>query len=244
LLFAPTTGKLQAVPASERIGVSHAIAQNRMVLSDLQSGPAKQHLFFVSVPVSLRGQSTVVVSGGVAASSLRRLFAEAGLREGWRATIVDHTGTIMAHSREPEIYVGKPAQQPMIDAAQGPESFGLFDVVSRDGLEVRNSFRRSPITGWTVGVAVPALIENAPYWSTGLSLGAVGVCFILLGVGLATGVAYRITYAVRAIGRAVVAILTNDSVPLPGATLLEFRDVWHLIESLSTARPKGVYYSP
>lgn len=245
LLFASATGaRRQAAPLPDRIGIGQALAQNRMVASELQSEPGGPHLFFVSVPVSMSGRPTVVVSGAVAVSGLQKLFAEAGLREGWRAGIVDRAGTIVARSREPEVYVGRLSQRPMIEAAQGRESSGLFDVVSRDGMEIRNSFRRSPITGWTVGVAVPAPIENAPYWSAGLSLGAASMCLILLGLSLAAGVAYRITYAVRTIGRAVVAFATNDSVPIPRATLLEFRDVWRLIESLSAVRPKGVYISP
>jgi len=38
-----------------------------------------------------------------------------------------------------------------------------------------------------------------------------------------------------------IALVTDDSVPLPKATLVELRDVLRLIESLSLARPKGTY---
>lgn len=238
---ASSTGTREAVPAAERIGIKQALSQNRMVVSELQHDLGAPYLFFVSVPVSLNGQSTVIVSGSVAVSRLQGLFAEAGLREGWRAGIVDQAGTIVARSREPEIFVGKPAQRPMVEAALGIPGSGLFDVVSRDGLEVRNAFQRSPLTGWTVVVAVPAVIENAPYWSTSLSIGALVLSLILLGLILATRVAGRITKAVYAIGRAVAALANNESVPLPTRTLLEFREVWHLIESLAVRRPKGVY---
>jgi hypothetical protein len=39
---------------------------------------------------------------------------------------------------------------------------GVIDVVSRDGVEIKNSFQRSTLAGWSVGVAVPASVVNAP----------------------------------------------------------------------------------
>jgi hypothetical protein len=240
-LLTALPGTHQAFPTADQAGVSRAVSRDRAVVSDLQVSPGTSPLFFVSVPVSLHGRPKVIISGGVSASRLQGLFIEAGLREDWRAGIVDRAGAIVARSREAAEYVGKPAQQPMIQAARGREDSGVFDVVSRDGVEVRNAFRRSPLTNWTVGVAVPASVEDAPLWSTGLSMTALGLGVILVGLVLSATIANRISHAVRMIGRAVVALVTDDSVPLPKGTLVELRDVLRLIESLSLARPKGAY---
>jgi hypothetical protein len=70
---------------------------------------------------------------------------------------------------------------------------------------------------------------------------ALGLGVILVGLVLSATIANRISHAVRMIGRAVVALVTDDSVPLPKGTLVELRDVLRLIESLSLARPKGAY---
>lgn len=231
----------QAFPTADHADVQRALGEGRAVVSQLQVSPGTPPLFFVSVPIFLQGLPKVVVSGSVPASRLQGLFAEAGLREGWRAGIIDRAGVIVARSRNPEDYVGKPAQQPMVEAARGREDSGVFDVVSRDGVEVRNAFRRSHITNWTVGVAVPASVENAPLWSTTLSMSVLGLGLILAGLVLSATVANRISHAVRMIGRAAVALVTDDSVPLPKATLVELRDVLRLIESLSLTRPKGAY---
>ena len=117
----------------------------------------------------------------------------------------------------------------MVDAALSQQS-GLFDVVSRDGIEVKNSFQRSALTGWTAGVAVPASVVNAPLLTTALILTAVGLCFTLLALLLASLVAGRITRAVYQIGQAVVAYASGDVVPLPTKTLAELRDVLRVIE--------------
>jgi hypothetical protein len=240
-LLTTLPGSRQSFPTADQADVQRAVGQGRAVVSQLQVSPGALPLFFVSVPISLQGRPRVVVSGGVPASRLQGLFAEAGLREGWRAGIIDRAGVIVARSRNPEEYVGKPAQQPMIEAARGLEDSGVFDIVSRDGVEVRNAFRRSPLTNWTVGVAVPASVENAPLWSTSLSMSALGLGLILVGLVLSATVANRIAHAVRMIGRAAAALVTDDSVPLPKATLVELRDVLRLIESLSLTRPKGAY---
>ena len=242
LLFAAPDGRRLILPPAESIGVARASRSEGAVVSDLQpDAGAKPGLFFISVPVVIEGQPPLVVSGGVSPARLQGLFAEAGLREGWRAGIVDRTGILLARSREPEIYVGRPAQQPMIDAVRGSEASGLFDVVSRDGVEVKNSFQRSTITGWMAGVAVPSSVVNAPYWSTAFMLGTAAICLTLLSLLIAALVAQRITHAVYLLGRAVLAFVTGNSVPLPDETLFELRDVLRLIESVSVMGHKGAY---
>ncbi len=242
LLFkSPSEGRL-AMPAADRIGIAQATPDGGPIASDLQAdaGPSPG-LFFISVAVRGDGGERLVVSGGVSPRRLQSLFAEAGLREGWRAGVVDHSGFLLARSREPEIYVGRRAQQPMVDAASGTQTSGLFDVVSRDGVEVKNSFQRSMITGWTTGVAVPASVVNAPYWSTAFMLAAIAIGFTLLGLLLAALIASRITHGVYLLGRAVVAFVTGDSVPLPAETFFELRDVLRVIESAAAMGRKGAY---
>ncbi len=108
---------------------------------------------------------------------------------------------------------------------------GLFDVVSRDGIVLKNSFRKSDMTGWTVGVAVPSVVVNASLWSTAVILAAVGFVLTLISLGLAILVARRISRDVNNIGHAVVAYASGDVVPLPTATLTELRDVLRVVEA-------------
>ena len=78
LRSATSTEARQVFPATDQIGIKQALSQNRIVVSELQRDLGTPYLFFVSVPVSLGRQSTVIVSGGVAASRLQGLFAERG----------------------------------------------------------------------------------------------------------------------------------------------------------------------
>jgi hypothetical protein len=246
-------GKLQLTWAAEKqtpfaspeqAGIAKVLAGGKPYVSDLQVTGITP-LFYLSVPVTVEGQAEFVLTGGVPSRQLQGLFAEAGLRDEWRAGIVDRTGVIMARSRESVTYVGHAAQQPMVDAARGNQSSGLFDVVTRDGLEVKNAFQRSLLTSWTVGVAVPASVVNSALWSATFILTAVGFVLTLLSLGLGILVARRITRDVNHLGHAVVAYASGDVVPLPTATLAELRDVLRVVEAAAAVDGnRGILRAP
>jgi hypothetical protein len=184
----------------------------------------------VSVPVMVDGQVAFVLSAGLMPQRLQALFAEAGLRDGWAAAIVDRKGVILARSLRPELYVGGPAQNVMVDVARGGQASGLFDVVSRDGVDVKNSFQRSALSGWTAAVAVPAAVVNAPLYESALTMAAVGLGLTLLSLVLGSLVAGRISRAVQQLGAASAAFASGHAVPLPTSMLTELQDVAKAME--------------
>lgn len=232
LQFATPADQQATFAPADRVGVAEIVAGRKLFVSDLQvTSGGRAGLFYLSVPIMIDGQVALVLTGGVPPQQLQGLFAEAGLREQWQAAIVDRNGVLMARSRESLAYVGHLAQQPMVDAARGTKMSVLFDVVSRDGIEVKNAFQRSALTGLSVGVAVPASVVNGPFRSTALMLVVVAVSFILVSVLLGVLVARRIARDVHQLGNAVVAYATGDVVPLPAATLTELRDVLRVVEA-------------
>src|SRR6185437_15486278 len=147
LVVYDTTGKLafspeaaaESVP-SEELGFSQIMAGSKVFVSNLiAKAGRKPGLYFVSVPMLDNGKVVAMLSGGLPPQRLQRLFAESGLRDSWSAGIVDRQGILLARSRLPERYVGVAAQQPMADAARSDKMAGLFEVVDRDGIRVKNS---------------------------------------------------------------------------------------------------------
>ena len=118
----------------------------------------------------------------------------------------------------------------MVEIARSGRSQGLFDVVDRDGIDVKNSFERSPTSGWVVGVAVPAVVVDAPLWSTALMMIVVGGVLTLLSLALALTVASYLSRAIRRLGMAAVAIASGDVVRMPTTHIAELRDVSRSIE--------------
>jgi hypothetical protein len=230
-VFAAPAGA-DVAPAAGVLGVDEVIASRRTAISDFvaANGSHKPGLFFVSVPVLVDGQVAYVLSGGMMPQRLQTLFSEAGLHEGWTAGIVDRQGVILARTLRPELYVGSYAQKAMIDVARGKRTTGLFDVVSRDGVDVKNSFQRSAVSGWTTVVAVPASVVNAPLYRTALSMAAVGLALTLLSLFLGSLVAGRISRAVQQLGMASAAFASGHAVPLPTSMLTELQDVAQAME--------------
>jgi hypothetical protein len=226
--------------SAHALGVSEVFAGSKAFVSDFIAGgeALKPGLFFVSVPVLVDGQTTLVLSGGVPVQRLQPLLVEAGLREGWLAGIVDRQGVILARRFRPESYVGGLAQKPMVDIARSGRPAGLFDVAARDdGVDAKNSFRRSAISGWTAAVAVPASVVNAPLYRSALSMAAVGLALTLLSLFLGSLVAGRISRAVQQLGVASAAFASGHAAPLPTSMLTELQDVATAMK-VSAARAK------
>lgn len=237
-LFSPDGKLLASAPATagfakaEAAGVPALVSGGQLYVSDLQRATdGKPDLYYVSVPVMQNGEVVMVLTGGVNLGHLQKLFAEAGMRESWRAGIVDRQGAIVARSRNPEEFIGVRAQEPLIEAIKSGRASGLFDVVSRDGIEMRNSYQRSRISGWTAAVAVPSAVIEEPFRNTALVLGLAAILLTLIGLMQAMVVASAIAGSVRQLGAAVVAFASRREVVLPPWTMRELRDVLRVIES-------------
>jgi hypothetical protein len=227
LSLSPATVGATLVPA-QALGVSEVFDSGKVFVSEFVAGgeALKPGLFFVSVPVLVDDQVTLVLSGGLPVQRLQPLLAEAGLREGWLAAIVDRRGVILARRFRPDLYVGGLAQKPMVEIVRAGQSAGLFDVTARDdGVDVKNAFRRSAISGWTAVVAVPASVINAPLYRSALGMVAVGLALTLLSLFLGALVARRISRAVQQLGVASAAFASGYPAPLPTSMLTELQDV-------------------
>ena len=142
---------------------------------------------------------------------------------------------MLARSQRPEAFVGQLAQAPMVQASAGDATSGLFDDVSRDGIDMKNAFEHDPEIGRTVGVAVPAAVVNAPLWKTALTMAAIGLGFILLSVPLGSLVASRIAYGVHQLGHAAVGLASGDVVPLAVSPTAQISDVSYALKSATAA---------
>jgi HAMP domain-containing protein len=234
----------QPAPAAS-VGLAEIKAGAKVFVSSLIANAGdKPGLYFVSVPIVHDGAVVAMLTAGLPPGRLQRLLFEAGLREGWSAGIVDRDGILLARSRLPERYVGTPAQQPMLDEVHSGRFEGLFDVVDRDGVNVKNAFERSKLSGWSTGVAVPAVIVDAPLWHTAIIMTLIGVALTLVSLLLALMVASHLSRAIRRMGIAAVAIASGDVVRMPATHIAELRDVSRSIEFTGAVARRGRQTDP
>jgi hypothetical protein len=221
---------------AEEVGLSEIKAGRKVFVSNLvKDAGTPQGLYFVSVPIVEKGSVVAMMTAGLWPARLQRILYEAGLREGWAAGIVDRNGILLARSRLAERYVGLEAQAPMVEAARSDRDQGLFDVVSRDGLAMKNAFERSPGSGWVAAVAVPAVIVEAPLWHTAAIMTAIGAGLTLVALVLALMVAGYLSRAIRRLGLAAAAIAGGDAVRMPITHIAELRDVSRSMERTGEA---------
>ena len=86
-------------------------------------------------------------------------------------TVVGYDGPrVLARSQRAEIYVGTVAGPRMLEAASGGQPSGLFDAVSRDGIDIEDAFQRSTPTPCIIGVGLTLFISFSARWSPAASL--------------------------------------------------------------------------
>jgi PAS domain S-box-containing protein len=131
-------------------------------ISDLIIGAVlRRPILTVGVPVFRDGRVAYVLAMGLGPELLLPLFQEQSLGADWTAAIFDRQGLTLARNREHDRFLGQPAA-PVLKKRMAGTAESWFPNVTKDGVEVYSTFRRSPITGWTVAIGVPREFVDAP----------------------------------------------------------------------------------
>src|SRR5207237_8279836 len=114
----------------------------------------------------------------------------------WTGAILGRDGLIVARSRTPETWLGRPAGA-LLGRLEGRA--GWTRGVDADGVAAYAAYSRSAFTGWTVAIAVPAETVDAPLRGSLLLAVAGGLTVLLGGALLALVVGRRIARPILAL---------------------------------------------
>ena len=114
----------------------------------------------INVPVMRDSRLVYVLSLDIS-STLPRVLDALDLPEGWIAAIFDRRGYMIARSRDPDRYVGKPAF-PAFLAYTRAENTGWVPGVSREGVPLFTAFAHTRLGDWTVSAGMPRDVLLAP----------------------------------------------------------------------------------
>ncbi|MBI2986293.1 MAG: GAF domain-containing protein [Deltaproteobacteria bacterium] len=189
-LFLPLGSPLPSVGDLEQF--QQVIKSSQPVASDLFLGRvSRKHLVGVAVPVVRNGKVRFVLASSTSPNSLLQILAQQDIPPEWLGTIIDRKGIIIARTRNIEKSTGNPAMS-LRDAPSGDVQEGLGRGVTEDGTEVQVTFHRSALTGWTVRLAIPVSVLEAPLrrslWFTVVG----GLALLIVGIVLAIGFGQRI----------------------------------------------------
>ena len=193
---APTTSSPECVSEVVR-------TRKPMVAGIFAAGKiVKQPILLLMTPV-VRGDAVrFVLAVVMKPDRLGGVFVDQRLKKTWTGTILDNNMEIAARSRHQAQYVGKRATASLAARIANKES-GLFTSVTLEGTQVYTVFSRSPNTGWTMVIGVPAAEVEGPLNRILLLLTATSIALIALALILSGFVGSMIVRRRKAYERAL-----------------------------------------
>lgn len=193
------------------------VATGKPQISDLIMGAVlRRPILVIGVPVIRDGEVVYVLAMGIGPEILEALLQEQSLPPGWIAGIFDRKGIIVARNRELDRFLGMPVG-PSLRQAMGGAVKSWFPSVTSEGIRVYSTFRRSPITGWTVAIGLPRELVDVPLAHAFLVAFGGGAAVLALSLVLARWMARAIRRPVEALTIATKALATGEPIgPLIG----------------------------
>ena len=207
-------------PATNTEMHDRIVATGKPQISDLIIGAVlRRPILVVGVPVFRGGQVIYVLAMGIGPEILSALLQEQSLPPEWTAGVFDRKGIIVARNRELDRFLGKPASLTLARAMAGVVE-GWFPSLTSEGIPVYSTFRRSPITGWTVAIGLPREFVDVPLARARLVAFGGGAAVLLLSLVLARWMARAIQRPVEALTTATKALGSGAPIgPLIGGVM-------------------------
>jgi signal transduction histidine kinase len=132
------------------------------LMIDFKTG---QNFFIVAVPIIRHGIVQMVLAAQVYIATLSDVLLQQKPLPGSVVTLIDRTPRVMTQSAESPQLVGALPDNSFLEAsARGRE--GSYRGLLHEQQRAYSSLSRSTLTGWTINVALPAAMVDAPILKT------------------------------------------------------------------------------
>jgi signal transduction histidine kinase len=205
----------------------------RPVISDLFVGElARRPMISVGVPVSRGGQVVYDISMAFFPDRLGEILRRQELPAGWVGAIFDSQGTVIARTHNADRFVGKQAVPAVVQGlAQLTE--GRVEVVTLEGIPSVVVFRRSSVSNFSVGIAIPRA-QFAEELRTSIAWVIAGTVVLLAsGLALARLLSARIARSIRGLIPPAAALGRGEPIVVPPLQLEEAEEVARALVSAS-----------
>lgn len=192
----------------------------------------------VGVPVLRADEVAYVLTASLDVDALSQLLRSQGVQPEWTAAILDADAVLIGRSRAPEKFVGRPAT-PVLAERSRERAESVFEDVTQEGRPAYGSFRRSPLTGWTVVLGLPAESLRAPIERTLAFVLGGGAAFLLIGVAFAVVLGRRIARPIVALSGSAAALGQGKVQPSVDSSVAEVADVAHALQIAARERDRS-----
>ncbi len=217
-LFAPDGARLvdtrgAAHPSPRTLdpeSLARAAETGRPAVSNLVRRPDGSFAFGVRMPVRRDGEVAWVLTAITSSDAAADLVAPRDGDEGiWTRTIVDRAGTVVARSRAPERFVGRPGTAPFL-ARTGANHDGVYRDVTLDGTAAYVAFSHAALSGWTTAIVVPDAVLDGPFRRSLLASAAFALALVVVGTGAAAFASRRFAQALRSAESGAAALARGE----------------------------------
>ncbi|MBI4529026.1 MAG: sensor histidine kinase [Deltaproteobacteria bacterium] len=227
-------------PAAARDSLKQTIETRQPAVSSLfVSRISGAKLLSVEVPVVRNGKVLYSLAASISPELLGRILLHQKIPANWIGTIIDKNKNIIARTRSLEQFLGKPTT-PRFAAMSRAAEEAVWQDVTHDGIPVHAAFHRSALSGWSVGLAIPASEVIAPVRRS-LRMTVVGGVVLFIGAfGLALVFGRRIARPIAALSSAAAALGRGGKTPqIDASPIVEVNEVARAIEAASASRQRA-----
>lgn len=208
----------------------------RPAFSNLYFGRVSQnHLIGVTVPVVRDGEARYVLASSASPNSLLQILVQQDVRPDWIGTIVDGKGIVVATTRGATELVAKPAMLP-IGTSSGLPNEGSWRSVTQEGIQMQVASRRSELTGWSVRLAIPVSVLEAPLRRSLLATVAGGALLFIGAVVLAFLFGRRIAKPIAELSASAEALGRGELPKIASSPIIEVSEAAHEIQDAAVRR--------
>ncbi|WP_407523823.1 ATP-binding protein [Methylobacterium oryzisoli] len=220
-----------ALPRLTREVDQAVLATGKPVVSDFLIGAvSKEAIVRIVVPVSRRGEIRYTLSAVLPASLFGRLLTSAGVTTPYSGSVTDRTGLIISRSDHDEATAGR--RLPGFEAITGER--GTWSGNNPIGVPVFASYRRSPLSGWTISIGIARAALHEPLVASLRVLLPTIAGLGLVAVILSLVVGRRMLAAQRLLARSARALGEGEIVVSPHTSIREANEVGAVLAAAST----------
>ncbi|MGH7775271.1 MAG: ATP-binding protein [Candidatus Binatia bacterium] len=206
------------------------LQQRKPIVQGFTSGAASGWGIGVRVPVISEGKVKYVLSATFKSDAFTEILLEQKLPSEWIGLVVDQDKNIVARTHLPGEFVGKPVGPLMAKA--NPARLERWIKAVNEGVLWYAAYSRSSISGWSVGLAVPASVFEVPLRKTVWAVTSIGMGLLVVAIFVAMFVGRRISKPIVSLSESAKLLGKGE---IPAAVSSSVREVEALRSSIQTA---------
>ena len=207
------------------------LATGKPTVSDFLIGAvSKEAIVRIVVPVIRQGKINYTLSAVLPASRFGQLLTSAGVAAPYSGSVTDRTGLIISRSDNNEATAGK--RLPGFEAITAER--GTWSGNNPLGVPVFATYRRSPLTGWTISIGITRAALQEPLAASVRMLLPTVVALGLIALTVSLVIGRRMLAAQRLLAQSAQALGEGEIVAPPHTSIREANEVGAALAAAST----------